>query len=55
MVLSEAEQNPTENDQQRESRTMRAAVVTGPGEVRIDSVPLPQPGPGQVRDLRTYF
>jgi threonine dehydrogenase-like Zn-dependent dehydrogenase len=29
--------------------TMRAAVVTAPGEVRIDEVPLPQPGPGQVR------
>lgn len=29
--------------------TMRAAVVTGPGQVRIDHVPLPQPGPGQVR------
>ena len=28
---------------------MRAAVVTGPGEVRIDRVPLPEPGPGQVR------
>lgn len=31
------------------ARTMRAAVVTGPGQVRIDHVPLPQPGPGQVR------
>lgn len=30
-------------------RTMRAAVVTGPGEVRIDVVPLPEPGPDQVR------
>ncbi len=28
---------------------MRAAVVTGPGEIRIEQVPLPQPGPGQVR------
>ena len=28
---------------------MRAAVVTGPGEVRVDEVPLPEPGPGQVR------
>jgi threonine dehydrogenase-like Zn-dependent dehydrogenase len=28
---------------------MRAAVLTGPGEVRIDDVPLPEPGPGQVR------
>ena len=30
-------------------RMMRAAVVTGPGTARIDHVPLPQPGPGQVR------
>jgi threonine dehydrogenase-like Zn-dependent dehydrogenase len=29
--------------------TMRAAVVTGPGEVRIDRVALPEPGPGEVR------
>src|SRR5438270_1371496 len=29
--------------------TMRAAVLTGPGEFRIDEVPLPHPGPGQVR------
>src|SRR5215212_3590373 len=28
---------------------MRAAVLTGPGEFRIDEVPLPQPGPAQVR------
>lgn len=29
--------------------TMRAAVVTAPGEARIDTVPLPEPGKGQVR------
>ena len=29
--------------------TMRAAVLTGPGEIRIEQVPLPAPGPGQVR------
>src|SRR5215204_222379 len=29
--------------------TMRAAVVTGPGAFRIDDVPLPEPGLGQVR------
>jgi threonine dehydrogenase-like Zn-dependent dehydrogenase len=28
---------------------MRAAVLTGPGELRIDQVALPKPGPGQVR------
>ena len=30
-------------------RTMRAAVVTGPGTIRIDELELPEPGPGQVR------
>src|SRR5918998_5728103 len=30
-------------------KTMRAAVVTGHGSVRIDLVPLPEPGQGQVR------
>ncbi|HWW64182.1 MAG TPA: zinc-binding dehydrogenase [Sphingomonadaceae bacterium] len=30
-------------------RTMRAAVLTGPGEMRIDRVPMPRPGPGEVR------
>jgi threonine dehydrogenase-like Zn-dependent dehydrogenase len=28
---------------------MRAAVLTGPGAVRIEEVPPPEPGPGQVR------
>jgi threonine dehydrogenase-like Zn-dependent dehydrogenase len=28
---------------------MRAAVVTGPGQIRIEEVPVPQPAPGQVR------
>jgi threonine dehydrogenase-like Zn-dependent dehydrogenase len=30
-------------------QTMRAAVLTGAGKLKIDEVPLPQPGPGQVR------
>lgn len=29
--------------------TMKAAVVAGPGEVRVVDVALPQPGPGEVR------
>lgn len=29
--------------------TMRAAIVTGPGAIRIEQVPLPRPGPAQVR------
>jgi threonine dehydrogenase-like Zn-dependent dehydrogenase len=32
-----------------EARTMRAAVVTGPGSVAVHRVPRPEPGPGQVR------
>jgi threonine dehydrogenase-like Zn-dependent dehydrogenase len=31
------------------SATMRAAVLTGAGQVRIETVPRPNPGPGQVR------
>jgi threonine dehydrogenase-like Zn-dependent dehydrogenase len=30
-------------------RTMRAAVVTGAGQIRVDDIALPQPGRGQVR------
>src|SRR5438270_7938642 len=29
--------------------SMRAAVLTGAGKFKIDDVPLPEPGPGQVR------
>lgn len=31
------------------STTMRAAVLAGPGEMRLEQAALPQPGPGQVR------
>src|SRR3954467_12681578 len=31
------------------SKSMRAAVLTGPGQARIETVPCPEPGPGQVR------
>ena len=31
------------------AKTMRVAVVAAPGEARIEHVPLPEPGPGQVR------
>ena len=31
------------------AETMRVAVVAAPGEARIEHVPLPEPGPGQVR------
>ena len=30
-------------------KTMQAAVLAGPGELRIDEVAVPDPGPGQVR------
>ncbi|KKB12546.1 L-iditol 2-dehydrogenase [Devosia geojensis] len=32
-----------------DTRTMRAAVVTGAGQMHVEAVPLPEPGPGQVR------
>jgi threonine dehydrogenase-like Zn-dependent dehydrogenase len=32
-----------------QSRLMRAAIVTRPGEVRVEQVARPEPGPGQVR------
>lgn len=31
------------------SHTMRAAILTGPGQIRIGEVARPEPGPGQVR------
>jgi threonine dehydrogenase-like Zn-dependent dehydrogenase len=31
------------------AETMQAAVLTGPGALRMDAVPAPHPGPGQVR------
>jgi threonine dehydrogenase-like Zn-dependent dehydrogenase len=31
------------------SGMMRAAVLTGPGRLQVEQVPLPEPGPGQVR------
>ncbi|OAP36975.1 L-iditol 2-dehydrogenase [Sinorhizobium glycinis] len=34
---------------QSRTGTMSAAIVTGPGELRVDTLPLPEPGPGQVR------
>jgi D-arabinose 1-dehydrogenase-like Zn-dependent alcohol dehydrogenase len=33
----------------RGAGTMRAAVLTGPGRVRMEEVAIPQPGAGQVR------
>lgn len=34
---------------QNMSETMRAAILAAPGEVRVEQVPLPQPGSGEVR------
>jgi len=31
------------------TRTMEAAVVTGPGRISIDEVAVPEPGPGEIR------
>lgn len=30
-------------------REMRAAIVTGPGRIKVERLPIPEPGPGQVR------
>jgi threonine dehydrogenase-like Zn-dependent dehydrogenase len=38
-----------ELEQRTEAQIMRAAVVTGPGTIRIEEVAVPAPGPGQVR------
>lgn len=35
--------------QRRAAATMRAAVMTGPGEIRIDEIAVPAVGPGEVR------
>ena len=31
--------------------TMKAARLAGPGELRFETVPLPEPGPGQTTHL----
>ncbi|MGH7509203.1 MAG: MDR/zinc-dependent alcohol dehydrogenase-like family protein [Gemmatimonadales bacterium] len=31
------------------TRTMRASVITGPGQVEVEHVVIPEPGPGEVR------
>jgi threonine dehydrogenase-like Zn-dependent dehydrogenase len=36
-------------DVETRAHLMQAAVVTGPGELRVDAVPRPEPGPRQVR------
>jgi threonine dehydrogenase-like Zn-dependent dehydrogenase len=36
-------------DKTFEEGTMRAAVLAGPGDMRVEAVALPEPGPGQVR------
>lgn len=30
-------------------REMKAAIVTGPGRMKVETLPIPEPGPGQVR------
>jgi threonine dehydrogenase-like Zn-dependent dehydrogenase len=37
------------NDTRTATHTMRAARLAGPGEITIDEVAIPRPGPGQVR------
>lgn len=40
---------PSENTRREKARTMRAARITEPGRVVMEDVPIPEPGPGQVR------
>ncbi len=37
------------NKEAGDGRTMRAAILTGPGQIQISEVERPEPGPGQVR------
>lgn len=36
-------------EQDPKPKMMRAAVLAGPGQIRVDEIALPEPGPGQVR------
>ena len=36
-------------DQDPKPATMRAAVLAGPGQIRVDELAMPEPGPRQVR------
>jgi threonine dehydrogenase-like Zn-dependent dehydrogenase len=38
-----------DNREAGDGRTMRAAILTGPGQIQISEVERPKPGPGQVR------
>jgi threonine dehydrogenase-like Zn-dependent dehydrogenase len=38
-----------DNREAGNGRTMRAAILTGPGQIQISEVERPEPGPGQVR------
>lgn len=38
-----------DNEEAGDGRTMRAAILTGPGQIQISEVERPEPGPGQVR------
>jgi len=40
---------PVDEDKAGSGADMQAAVLTGPGQMALHEVPLPQPGPGQVR------
>lgn len=45
----EAIAGPVQGMRRRPERSMRAAVLTGPGQIAMSRVPLPEPGRGQVR------
>ena len=49
LTLDDGASAPAAGSLAAEPATMRAAVMTGAGAIRIDTVPRPEPGPGQVR------
>lgn len=49
LLIAPAARRPAAGENGASADTMRAAVVTGPGTIRIGHVPVPEPGAGQVR------
>jgi len=48
-VSAEADADAVKSPPRKSGKTMRAAILTGPGRMEIREVPCPEPGPGQVR------
>src|SRR5947209_12912155 len=46
--MATADQYAIERDEQRIPSTMQAAVYRGPNDVRVETVPVPEIGPGEL-------